>query len=67
MERLPVVRKRVDARQIVSTVIAVLLIVVGVVVYEMSFTAGVHPVIFWSGVTLTVAGGIWLASDWFGL
>jgi hypothetical protein len=67
MERLPVVRKRVDARQIVSTVIAALLIVVGVVIYEMSFTTGIHPVVFWSGVTLTVAGGIWLASDWFGL
>ena len=67
MERLPVVRKKVDTRLIVSTVIAALLIVIGAVIYEMSFTAGVHPVVFWSGVTLTVAGGIWLASDWLGL
>src|SRR6266566_4532632 len=69
MEQLPIVRmsKPSMTRRVVNVILPVLLIAAGVVVYEGSFGWGTHPIVFWSGVSLTVAGVVWLASDWFGL
>jgi hypothetical protein len=29
-----------------------------IVIYEASFIFGTHPLVFWSGVTLILAGGL---------
>jgi uncharacterized membrane protein YoaK (UPF0700 family) len=69
MERLPVVRTSRPSMtsRIVNVLLPILLIVVGIAVYEGSFEWATHPLVFWSGVSLIMAGGLWLAEDWFGL
>jgi hypothetical protein len=58
---------RMTRDRIAGLIIAPLLIAVGVVIYEGSFVFSTHPLVFWSGANLVLAGGLWLASDWFGL
>jgi uncharacterized membrane protein len=51
----------------VAILCAPLLIVAGAAIYEASFAYAMHPVVFWSGVYVTLLGLGWLASDWLGL
>jgi hypothetical protein len=41
----------------------------GVYLYELWYWSqmAMHPIIYLTGCSLTLAGALWLASDWFGL
>jgi hypothetical protein len=54
-------------RRIVSLVIAPLLILVGLWLCVEGVLHGKLGAIFWIGPFLIIAGGLWLASDWFEL
>jgi hypothetical protein len=52
-------------RRIVGLVIASLLILVGLWLCVEGVWHGKLGAIFWIGPFLIIAGGVWLASDWF--
>lgn len=53
------------ARRMVGLLIAPLLIVVGLWLCLEGVVHGKLSGIFWVGPFLAIAGGLWLASDWF--
>jgi hypothetical protein len=54
------------ARRTVGLIIAPLLIVIGLGLFiEGIWHGNVSGGIFWIGPFLAIAGGLWLASDWF--
>jgi len=53
------------ARRIVGLVIGPLLIVVGLWLCAEGILQGQLGNVFWIGPFLAMAGGLWLASDWF--
>ena len=55
------------ARRIVGLVIAPLLIVIGSLLCLEGVGHGKMSEVFWVGPFLAIAGGLWLASDWFDL
>ena len=53
------------ARRVVGLVIAPLLIVIGSLLCLEGVGHGRMSEVFWAGPFLAIAGGLWLASDWF--
>jgi hypothetical protein len=60
---------RLDWRRAAGLIASVLLIATGVYLYELWYWSDmtIHPIVYLSGCSLTLAGCLWLASDWFGL
>jgi hypothetical protein len=68
MQSFPL-RPPTPPRRMAGLVLAPLLIAVGLWLYETAFWSGgqMSGLVFWTGVSLTLAGGLWLASDWLDL
>ena len=60
---------KIDGRLILSTVIAIVMIVSGWLIYEQWYWSEMtmHPIVYLSGWSLITGGAVWIAADWFGL
>ena len=58
-----------STRHIIGLILAPLLIAVGLWFYETGFWSDApgRGIVFMTGVSLMMAGGLWLASDWLDL
>jgi hypothetical protein len=58
-------------RKTISTILVTVLLLIGLYVCWVWFTAPGHvgggKYVFWLGPFMAIVGGVWLASDWFDL